>query len=1223
MDQLPHVPSLDEMQYSELPLQLDDCQRTGIMAAFTSVEEFENAFDDLIDLFESDSRPESPKNLGGGGGDDDLTKQGLSVSISSSFSDVGININDKELKQQANSIRILNVALKMETVFDDNTLSEQFSTFVGNNRETLLEREIHCITFLALHERQFPKFFTFRSRDSFDEDRIYRHLEPAQAFQLEINRMRMYDLEALPTSNQKMHLYRGKGKVPEGQEVTDYRFFIRSIIRHSDLITKEASYEYLQNEGERLLLEAMDELEIAFSHAQAKKTDCNHIFFNFIPTVIMGAGRIEEIIRNIVLRYGPRLWKLPHPREIPTTLRLIISNQRGFDLTITMYKEENDSRTGLKRYVSYGIDRKPLHDVPVSTPYKTKDYLQPKRFRAQSNGTTYVYDFPDMFRQVLERVWEEYQELNRSQMIKPPVRPLQYIELVLDSQNRLVEQNRTEGENDVGMVAWKMKLFTPEFPKGRDIIVIANDISIGSFRVREDLLFLKASELSRSLKIPRMYLSANSGARIGLVEEIKHLFKFCWEDPSDPEKGLRYIYLTPKDYSKVVNLNSVRVQLIEDEGESRYKLTDIIGKEDGIGVENLRDADMISRETCQAYKEVVTMSLVTCPHMDIAYTLGLGNRVIQIENSHITATGYGALNKLQGREVYTSNNQLGGIQIMYNNGVSHKTERHDVEGIYSLLRWLSYFPAFKGGPLPILPSTDPVDREIQFIPTKAPYDPRFLLAGRPHPVNAAKWESGFFDHGTFDEIMKPWAQTVVCGRARLGGIPVGVIVVETRTVELNLPADPAKLDSESKTVSQAGQVWLPDSAYKIAQAIMHFSKEDLPLIIFANWRGFSGGMKDMYEQVVKFGSYIVDGLREYNQPILVYIPPFGELRGGAWVVIDPTINSKHMEMYADTDARGGILEPEGVVEIKFRMKDLLKSMHRLDPELQKLRTQLLECKPEDKVALEKNVSSSCGHFITRLPFTSRIYMTHLSVCRKRATSCHGRAPAQSLLAVEKAPLEDNSGSEGALKRWFMEGGMAMDVWEDNQQVVEWLINQLDTSSPKSVVQKNLHCLRRDSVVNQAHSLFKEHPEFAIESVVRLLQHMNPQQRSEAIRAISKIEDVAPVEQADHDAHMLVKPKFISAKNIKVKTHDTRMFFDKNDIIITVVCSLSCGREFNIISTQIAQANTQSHSILPSISDAEIAKQMRKLTLNFVITSLHYVISSRLKSEDNHKLAIKT
>lgn len=64
--------------------------------------------------------------------------------------------------------------------------------------------------------------------------------------------------------------------------------------------------------------------------------------------------------------------------------------------------------------------------------------------------------------------------------------------------------------------------------------------------------------------------------------------------------------------------------------------------------------------------------------------------------------------------------------------------------------------------------------------------------------NNNDWESGFFDRGSWEEIMRPWAQTVVCGRARLGGIPVGVIAVETRTVEVILPADPANLSSESK-----------------------------------------------------------------------------------------------------------------------------------------------------------------------------------------------------------------------------------------------------------------------------------------------------------------------------------------------------------------------------------------------------------------------------------------
>merc|ERR1719323_1202978 len=141
-------------------------------------------------------------------------------------------------------------------------------------------------------------------------------------------------------------------------------------------------------------------------------------------------------------------------------------------------------------------------------------------------------------------------------------------------------------------------------------------------------------------------------------------------------------------------------------------------------------------------------------------------------------------------------------------------------------------------------------------------------------------KKGLFDEDSWDEILQPWAQTVLVGRARLGGIPVGVVGVESRTVEYTIPADPANSDSEAKVISQAGQVWFPDSAFKTAQAIYDFNREELPLMVLANWRGFSGGMKDMFDQVVKFGAYIVDALNAYKQPIMVYLPPRAELRGG-------------------------------------------------------------------------------------------------------------------------------------------------------------------------------------------------------------------------------------------------------------------------------------------------------------------------------------------------------
>ena len=80
----------------------------------------------------------------------------------------------------------------------------------------------------------------------------------------------------------------------------------------------------------------------------------------------------------------------------------------------------------------------------------------------------------------------------------------------------------------------------------------------------------------------------------------------------------------------------------------------------------------------------------------------------------------------------------------------------------------------------------------------------------------------------------------------------------------------------------------------------------------------------------------MDALNAYKQPIMVYLPPRAELRGGSWVVIDPTINPSMMEMYSDPTASGGVLEPEAIVEIKYRAKDVRKTMERLDPVIKEL-----------------------------------------------------------------------------------------------------------------------------------------------------------------------------------------------------------------------------------------------------------------------------------------------
>ncbi len=51
--------------------------------------------------------------------------------------------------------------------------------------------------------------------------------------------------------------------------------------------------------------------EVAFSHPDAKKTDCNHIFQNFVSTVSMDPRKIAEHVQDMILhRYASRLMKL-------------------------------------------------------------------------------------------------------------------------------------------------------------------------------------------------------------------------------------------------------------------------------------------------------------------------------------------------------------------------------------------------------------------------------------------------------------------------------------------------------------------------------------------------------------------------------------------------------------------------------------------------------------------------------------------------------------------------------------------------------------------------------------------------------------------------------------------------------------------------------------------------------------------------------------------------
>lgn len=128
----------------------------------------------------------------------------------------------------------------------------------------------------------------------------------------------------------------------------------------------------------------------------------------------------------------------------------------------------------------------------------------------------------------------------------------------------------------------------------------------------------------------------------------------------------------------------------------------------------------------------------------------------------------------------------------------------------AVVDWLSFVPkTFSDITTPPIKSSDSITRDIDFIPSKTPYDPRHMLGWYIYMKSISvhfayvstylggtissldgSYISGFLDKNSFKEYLGGWGKSVVVGRGRLGGINVGVIAVETRTVEQRIPADP-------------------------------------------------------------------------------------------------------------------------------------------------------------------------------------------------------------------------------------------------------------------------------------------------------------------------------------------------------------------------------------------------------------------------------------------------
>lgn len=514
---------------------------------------------------------------------------------------------------------VVNIAVHDSESLDDVEMLARIRDIMDQFKGDLNSRGVRRVTFICgRSDGSYPGYYTFRG-PTYEEDDSIRHTEPALAFQLELNRMSKFKIKPVFTENKNIHVYEAAAK----ENDADKRYFTRAVIRPGRLRDEIPTAEYLISEADRVVNDIFDALEIIGNN----NSDLNHLFINFTPVFQLQPREVEYSLQGFLDRFGPRGWRLRVAQvEIriictdPTTgtpypLRVIITNTSGFVVQVEVYAERK-SEKGEWVFHSLGGTTKigAMHLLPVSTPYPAKNHLQPKRYKAHLMGTQYAYDFPELFRQAIQNSWADAVKVTPALAEKqPPVGEcIDFSELVLDDADKLAEVSREPGTNTHGMVGWLINARTPEYPRGRKFVLIANDITyqIGSFGPKEDHYFNKCTELARKLGIPRIYLSANSGARLGIATELMPHFKVAFNDREKPEAGFKYLYLD-EETKKRFESSVITEEIVED-GEKRHKIVTVIGQEDGLGVECLRGSGLIAGATSRAYNDIFTCTLVTC-----------------------------------------------------------------------------------------------------------------------------------------------------------------------------------------------------------------------------------------------------------------------------------------------------------------------------------------------------------------------------------------------------------------------------------------------------------------------------------------------------------------------------------------------------------------------------------------------------------------------------------
>jgi propionyl-CoA carboxylase beta chain len=306
------------------------------------------------------------------------------------------------------------------------------------------------------------------------------------------------------------------------------------------------------------------------------------------------------------------------------------------------------------------------------------------------------------------------------------------------------------------------------------------------------------------------------------------------------------------------------------------------------GVVSLGGYAEIFWRNVQASGVVPQLSLVMGPCAGGAvYSPAMTDLILMVkETSYMFITGPEVVKTVTGEEVTFE--ELGGAATHASkSGVAHVITDTEEQCLEDARYLISFLPQNNAEPPPYFEPTDPTDREAPELNTIIPDSP-----SKPYQMRDVI--DHVVDDGHFFAIHELWAENIICGFARLGGHPVGIVA--------NNPS------------SVAGTLDI-DSSVKGARFVRLCDAFNVPIVTLVDVPGFLPGTSQEWGGIIRHGAKLLYAYCEATVPKLALITR--KAYGGAYDVM----SSKHIRAdfnFAWPTAEIAVMGPEGAVNIIFR-----------------------------------------------------------------------------------------------------------------------------------------------------------------------------------------------------------------------------------------------------------------------------------------------------------------